>query len=199
MQKVIEAFKQIEALSEQESDILSTWTYAYCVENGITRASTIEEAYQALNAGENKMLNIGIVGRVKAGKSSLLNAIFFKGDDILPKAATPMTASLTLLGYGNNEASVELFSKNDIADIKKEHDAYLEIKEKRFQEELVKAQQKRKQPLTPQLEAMLRQAVDKAMLSQPARPYYELYEGIELIADKIQSVAKKEKEKVMNI
>lgn len=28
---------------------------------------------------------------------------------------------------------------------------------------------------------------------------YELYEGIELIADKIQSVAKKEKEKVMNI
>lgn len=178
MQKVIEAFKQIEALSEQESDILSTWTYAYCVENGITRASTIEEAYQALNAGENKMLNIGIVGRVKAGKSSLLNAIFFKGDDILPKAATPMTASLTLLGYGNNEASVELFSKNDIADIKKEHDAYLEIKEKRFQEELVKLQQKRKQPLTPQLEAMLRQAVDKAMLSQPARPYYELYEGI---------------------
>lgn len=178
MQKVIEAFKQIEALSEQESDILSTWTYAYCVENGITRASTIEEAYQSLNAGENKMLNIGIVGRVKAGKSSLLNAIFFKGDDILPKAATPMTASLTLLGYGNNEASVELFSKNDIADIKKEHDAYLEIKEKRFQEELVKLQQKRKQPLTPQLEAMLRQAVDKAMLSQPARPYYELYEGI---------------------
>ena len=28
---------------------------------------------------------------------------------------------------------------------------------------------------------------------------YELYEGIELIADKIQSVAKKEKDKVMNI
>ena len=178
MQKVIEAFKQIEALSEQESDILSTWTYAYCVENGITRASTIEEAYQALNAGENKMLNIGIVGSVKAGKSSLLNAIFFKGDDILPKAATPMTASLTLLGYGNNEASVELFSKNDIADIKKEHDAYLEIKEKRFQEESVIAQQKCKQPLTQQLEAMVRQAVDKVMLSQPARPYYELYEGI---------------------
>lgn len=181
MQKIINAFKQIEALNEQESNIMSAWTYAYCMENGIAHASTIEEAYQELNSGENKMLNIGIVGRVKAGKSSLLNAIFFKGEDILPKAATPMTASLTLLGYGNNEASVELFSKSDIADIKKEHDAYLAIKEQKFQDTLAQAKSKLlklRKTLTPQLETQLRQQVEKAMLSQPARPYYELYEGI---------------------
>ena len=43
----------------------------------------------------NRDLKIGIVGQVKAGKSSFLNALIFDGRDILPKAATPMTAALT--------------------------------------------------------------------------------------------------------
>ena len=42
---------------------------------------------------ENRVLRVGIVGRVKAGKSSLLNALIFDGKNILPKAATPMTAA----------------------------------------------------------------------------------------------------------
>lgn len=188
MQNIINAFKQIEDLTDREPEIMGELTHAYCMENGISKASTIEEAYQRLNSGENKMLNIGIVGRVKAGKSSLLNAVFFKGEDILPKAATPMTASLTLMTYGNNEASVELFSKSDIADIKKEHDAYLAIKENKLQETLAKVQKNR--VLTPQLEEQARKAVEKSMLSQPARPYYELYEGIaqsQLLAQVINS------------
>lgn len=45
-------------------------------------------------------MNIGIVGRVKAGKSSLLNALVFDGEPILPKAATPMTAALTTITWG---------------------------------------------------------------------------------------------------
>lgn len=194
MQNVINAFKQIEALAEQEQDIISPIAYSYCLENGILRSSKIEEAYLALNSGENKMLNIGIVGRVKAGKSSLLNAIFFKGEDILPKAATPMTASLTLLSYGNNEASVELFSKNDIADIKKVHDAYLSIKDKKLvtaKEDAIKILEKKQKrefslpslkrvcTLSPEQESQLEQKVDRSMLSHPTRSYFELYEGIQ--------------------
>ena len=45
-----------------------------------------------------RLMKIGIVGRVKAGKSSLLNAIAFNGKNVLPKAATPMTAALTEIG-----------------------------------------------------------------------------------------------------
>ena len=57
---------------------------------------------------ENRVLRVGIVGRVKAGKSSLLNALIFDGKNILPKAATPMTAALTKLEYGEKtEASVD--------------------------------------------------------------------------------------------
>jgi predicted GTPase len=77
-------------------------------------------------AEENRLLHIGIVGRVKSGKSSLLNSIFFDGKSILPKAATPMTAALTVLTYGEKySVKVEYFSAKDLEIIKKEHAEYL--------------------------------------------------------------------------
>lgn len=54
---------------------------------------------------ENRLLKIGIVGEVKAGKSSFLNALLFNGKQILPKAATPMTAALTKIKYSDSEKS----------------------------------------------------------------------------------------------
>ena len=48
---------------------------------------------------ENRKLNIGVVGQVKAGKSSFLNTLLFNGQEILPKAATPKTATLTKMEY----------------------------------------------------------------------------------------------------
>lgn len=71
------------------------------------------ESYQRLES-EDKILTIGIVGQVKAGKSSFLNALFFDSKDILPKAATPMTAALTKIRYSDNiSAKVHFFSLND--------------------------------------------------------------------------------------
>ncbi|WP_281651573.1 dynamin family protein [Helicobacter bilis] len=72
-----------------------------------------------------RLMKIGIVGRVKAGKSSLLNAIAFNGKNVLPKAATPMTAALTEIGYGEKFAiEVDFFTKEDIANIKKDSELY---------------------------------------------------------------------------
>ena len=51
---------------------------------------------------ENRKLNIGVVGQVKAGKSSFLNTLLFNGQDILPKASTPKTATLTKMEYSEN-------------------------------------------------------------------------------------------------
>ena len=77
-----------------------------------------------------KLLQIGIVGGVKAGKSSILNALIFDGKSILPKAATPMTASLTTLSYGEElEVNIEYFTKEDLLNIKNKADIYkLEFK-----------------------------------------------------------------------
>lgn len=77
-------------------------------------------------AEQGRVLRIGIIGRVKAGKSSMLNALLFNGNDILPKAATPMTAALTIMEYRENvSAEVDFFTQQDIEQIKKKHDVYL--------------------------------------------------------------------------
>jgi len=67
---------------------------------------------------EGRNLKIGIVGEVKAGKSSFLNALVFKGDEVLPKAATPMTAALTRIKYSEEEyVEVEFFKDYDWKEI----------------------------------------------------------------------------------
>ncbi len=62
------------------------------------KAVNLKEAL-AREEEENRVLRIGIIGSVKAGKSTFLNALLFRGKSVLPKAATPMTASLTCLRY----------------------------------------------------------------------------------------------------
>lgn len=63
---------------------------------------------------EGDILQIGIVGQVKAGKSSFLNSLFFNGENVLPKASTPMTAGLTVIEYAdNNTFEVEYFDEKD--------------------------------------------------------------------------------------
>lgn len=63
---------------------------------------------------EGQILKIGIVGQIKRGKSSFINALLFDGDDILPKAATPMTAALTRIRYSQTpSAEVEFFTEEE--------------------------------------------------------------------------------------
>lgn len=63
---------------------------------------------------ENSILNIGVVGQVKAGKSSFLNSLFFGGENVLPRASTPMTAGLTVLRYAEeNRFEVEYYNKSE--------------------------------------------------------------------------------------
>lgn len=61
-----------------------------------------------------KTLKIGIVGEVKAGKSSFLNALLFEGRKVLPEAPTPMTAALTKIGYSQQlKAEVFYYNRKD--------------------------------------------------------------------------------------
>ena len=76
-------------------------------------------------AEQGRVLRIGIIARVKAGKSSMLNALLFNGNDILPKAATPMTAALTIMEYSENvSAEVDFFTQQDIDEIKVKYDLF---------------------------------------------------------------------------
>lgn len=125
------------------------------VEYAISKSSELEKAIN-LVADDGRVLKIGIVGRVKAGKSSLLNALVFDGKDILPKAATPMTAALTILEYGDEtKAEVDFFTKEDIDEIKRESENYklqLENLTKQKYKELSEIKIKKQKKLTPEQE-----------------------------------------------
>ncbi len=63
---------------------------------------TAEEHAEILQKIENDKLTIGVIGQMKCGKSTFLNALIFK-DEILPAATTPMTASLSVITYGEQK------------------------------------------------------------------------------------------------
>lgn len=48
---------------------------------------------------EQTPLSIGVMGQIKAGKSSFLNQLLFNGQPLLPEAATPKTANLTRIHH----------------------------------------------------------------------------------------------------
>ena len=74
---------------------------------------------------DSRKLSIGIVGAVKAGKSSFLNACIFDGEDYLPKAATPMTAALTRITYSETpKAIIHFYTKEDWETIDKHSSLY---------------------------------------------------------------------------
>lgn len=63
---------------------------------------------------EDRKLNIGIIGRVKVGKSSFLNTLMFEGNPVLPSAVTPKTAVLTKIEYdAENRLEVEYFTREE--------------------------------------------------------------------------------------
>ncbi|GAA7350475.1 dynamin family protein [Helicobacter pylori] len=114
-------------------------------ENAVIKTEELEKTLKELQ-DTNRDLKVGIIGRVKAGKSSLLNALIFEGVEVLPKAATPMTASLTILKYADTlSAEVEFYSPKDIAELKNEHERYVREFNRIVDEEVKK--QKEKQSL----------------------------------------------------
>lgn len=61
---------------------------------------------------ETDTLTIGVIGQMKCGKSTFLNAFVFE-DDVLPAATTPMTAALSVITYGEKEHVVAEFYTAD--------------------------------------------------------------------------------------
>ncbi|WP_024369496.1 dynamin-like GTPase family protein [Helicobacter pylori] len=114
-------------------------------ENSVIKTEELKKTLKEMQA-EDRDPKVGIIGRVKAGKSSLLNALIFEGVEVLPKAATPMTASLTILKYAKTlSAEVEFYSPKDIAELENEHERYVREFNRIVDEEVKK--QKEKQSL----------------------------------------------------
>ncbi len=127
-QELIQKSALIEKVIEKQG--LQEKAGPFISENAVIKTEELEKTLKGMQA-ENRGLKVGIIGRVKAGKSSLLNALIFEGKDVLPKAATPMTASLTILKYAQNlSAEAQFYDEKDIEELKRDHERY----EKKFKE-----------------------------------------------------------------
>ncbi len=144
MQELIKKSALIEKTLQEQG--LQERAKPFISDNAVIKTEELEKTLKELQ-DTNRDLKVGIIGRVKAGKSSLLNALIFEGVEVLPKAATPMTASLTVLKYANTlSAEVEFYSPKDIAELENEHERYVREFQRIVGEEVNK--QKEKQSLS---------------------------------------------------
>lgn len=150
---LIEKTLQEQGLQERARPFIS--------DNAVITTEELEKTLKEMQA-EDRDLKVGIIGRVKAGKSSLLNALIFEGVEVLPKAATPMTASLTILKYANTmSAEVEFYSPKDIAELENEHERYVREFNRIVDEEVKK--QKEKQSLANRAKEGFRNVGNKVL------------------------------------
>ncbi|MDU9769207.1 dynamin family protein [Helicobacter pylori] len=183
---LIEKTLQEQGLQERAKPFIS--------ENAVIKTEELEKTLKELQ-DTNRDLKVGIIGHVKAGKSSLLNALIFEGVEVLSKAATPMTASLTILKYANTlSAEVEFYSPKDIEELKNEHERYVREFNRIVDEEVKK--QKEKQSLANRAKEGLKNLGN--MLNRNKNPEAAPKERVlsdEEIVKKAERIAKSELEK----
>ncbi|WQT15800.1 dynamin family protein [Helicobacter pylori] len=183
---LIEKTLQEQGLQEKARPFMS--------DNAVIKTEELEKTLKELQ-DTNRDLKVGIIGRVKAGKSSLLNALIFEGVEVLPKAATPMTASLTILKYAQNlSAEVEFYSPKDIAELENEHERYVREFNRIVEEEIKK--QKEKQSLSNRAKEGLKDLGNmlNRNKSTEAAPKERVLSDEE-ISEKARRIAKSELEK----
>lgn len=175
-EKLCDTLRQLDEVVVRFDDVVGSKADTIRNECKILPAEKLEKQLEEFDA-ENRLLTIGIVGPVKAGKSSLLNAVFFNGKSVLPKAATPMTASLSVMTYGETFcAEVEYYSPADIDIIKQEHGIFEREKEKVYAEKKKAAEERaQKKGIAVDMEKVERMTRQE-MQNHPKAASYDQYE-----------------------
>ena len=193
MENLIKINETIESIV-QENDLvgeLQGIEKAHGIRPSAELKKTLEEISQ-----QDRQLKIGILGRVKAGKSSFLNALIFKGKNVLPKAATPMTAALTILEYSDKfEANIEYYTKDDIELMRQKHDKCQKEIRKSYEAQLNKLKQNNKADKSDsELEALADKYAKKQLKEDSSiYAYYEQYEQIKNSNIDINTLSENEK------
>ncbi|MBQ0120835.1 MAG: dynamin family protein [Bacteroidales bacterium] len=87
---------------------------------------TQEDYTEIINKLDTDILTIGVIGQMKCGKSTFLNAFLFN-DTVLPAATNPMTAALSVITYGEEkEIDAEFYSQDEWANLKMQAERQLD-------------------------------------------------------------------------
>ena len=118
--ELIEKLKQISKILDDGKELISEEKISEFQTSVDNVESSLDDVMK-----EGRLLRLGIVGEVKAGKSSFLNALLFDGKDVLPKAPTPMTAALTRIKYSEvPQAKVVFYSQSDWEVVRRNAEQY---------------------------------------------------------------------------
>lgn len=135
-------FTQFDDVCDGHAKEIRNTSCSYSVEQIKTHLAAMQD--------KERLLKVGIIGRVKAGKSSLINALLFNGREVLPKAATPMTAALTTIGHSEQfTARVEFFSQDDLNTLQEKAQRYQAELKKAVEEQKAEMQRRQQQRLLP--------------------------------------------------
>ncbi|GAA9221250.1 hypothetical protein Taiwan894_12760 [Helicobacter pylori] len=150
-QELIQKSALIEKVIEKQG--LQEKAGPFMSENAVIKTEELEKTIKGMQA-ENRGLKVGIIGSTNTGKSSLLNALIFEGKEVLPKAATTETSSLTILKYAQNlSAEAQFYNEKDMEELKRDHERY----EKKFKE-IVSEEVKK---LEEKQQGLLNKAIEK--------------------------------------
>ncbi len=117
--KNVEDVRQISHRVQEFLDELASqaqdWSEALGIED---KRRVLERVRQDLDGRKDVVL--AVVGQIKTGKSTLLNALLFDGEEVLPSAASPKTARLTVIQAGpRRKGLARFYSREEWAAIKK--------------------------------------------------------------------------------
>jgi predicted GTPase len=102
---------------------------------------TVEECQNTIRRVDEDRITIGVIGQMKAGKSTFLNALLFE-KEVLPAASTPMTAALTEITYGEQPAiEAEFYTVDEWEGIKRTAETPLEGLDQRRENEVKAAKE----------------------------------------------------------
>ena len=98
-----------------------------------------EREKEIIDKINNDVLTIGVIGQMKCGKSTFLNAFVFQ-DAVLPAATTPMTAALSVITYGEKKKlKAEFYTSDEWNEQKHQASRNLEDINNSLEESKVKA------------------------------------------------------------
>lgn len=98
-----------------------------------------EREKEIIDKINNDVLTIGVIGQMKCGKSTFLNAFVFQ-EAVLPAATTPMTAALSVITYGEKKKlKAEFYTSDEWNEQKHQASRNLEDINNSLEESKVKA------------------------------------------------------------
>lgn len=115
------------AYKREKRRVLKQYEKILSISNIIPKSMSLEDIKEKKRQLEDEHFFVSFTGQIKAGKSTLINALLF-GDEIIPSDDTPHTAKITIIKYGK-EPKIEatFYNKEEWKQLRSNQDFYEEF------------------------------------------------------------------------